>query len=214
MRAQHLEILVEEPSAEAFLNEVLPRMLGDRASFLIHTHQGKNDLLRKLYRRLRAYAGWMAENTRIVVLIDRDDADCEILKQQMEEAATAAGLLTRSASCRGRWRVANRLAIEELEAWFFGEWSAVQRAYPRVSSKVPAQALYRDSDRINGGTWEAFERLLKGGGYFMGGLRKMEAARAIGRHFDPGRASSPSFIAFRTALEEAVTCAAGAPTRE
>jgi Domain of unknown function (DUF4276) len=205
MRVEHLEFLVEEPSAEAFLNQVLPRLLGDRASFVIHAHQGKIDLLRKLNSRLRAYARWLPERMGIVVLIDRDDADCEDLKEQMERAAGEVGLVTRTTAGGGCWRVANRLAIEELEAWFFGEWLAVQQAYPRVSSTIPMQAPYRDSDNIAGGTWQAFERILKRAGYFSGGLRKMEAASAIGKHFCPARARSPSFRALQSALEEAVS---------
>lgn len=130
MRAEHLEILVEEPSMEAFLAKVLPRLLDGRATFTIHTHQGKIDLMAKLAGRLRGYAKWLSHHARIVVLVDRDDDDCRALKQKLEQDAAAAGFLTRG-SCGGApWRVLNRLAIEELEAWFFGEWNGVRRAIP------------------------------------------------------------------------------------
>jgi hypothetical protein len=140
---------------------------------------------------------------RIIVLVDRDDDDCIALKKQMEQAAKAAGLLTR-ATCRAQWRVVNRLAIEELEAWFFGEWTGVRRGYPKASKAIPGKAAYRQSDAIAGGKWEALERILKSAGYFSGGLRKTEAAGAIGRQFDPALARSPSFLAFQNALLEAV----------
>ncbi len=45
-------------------------------------------------------------------------------------------------------------------------------------------------------------------GYFGGGLRKIEAARAIARHWDPDASSSPSFRAFRDALREMAGAAA------
>lgn len=48
MNTGHLEILVEEPSMEAFLRELLPRMLGDKVSFEIYPFQCKGDLLSKL----------------------------------------------------------------------------------------------------------------------------------------------------------------------
>jgi hypothetical protein len=204
MKAEHVEVLVEEPSMEAFLLELLPRMLDGRATFMIHAHQGKSDVIRKLGDRLRGYAAWLPASMRIVVLVDRDDDNCIALKKQMEKAAKAAGLLTRATSGRAPWRVVNRLAIEELEAWFFGEWTGVRTAYPRASKTIPGKALYRQSDAIAGGTWEALERVLRSAGYFSGGLRKMEAASAIGRQFDPALARSPSFIAFRNALLEAV----------
>ena len=97
----------------------------------------------------------------------------------------------------------NRVAIEELEAWYFGEWEAVRGAYPRVSRTVPQQARYRDPDAIRGGTWEAFERVLQRRGYFKTGLRKLEAARQVAAHFDPDRSRSHSFEKLRAVIAEA-----------
>ena len=204
MKAEHLEFLVEEPSAEAFLVELLPRLLDGRATFTIHAHQGKSDLIGKLAGRLRGYAKWLPEIVRIVVLVDLDDDNCDALKQRMEQYAKTAGLLTRTSAGEAPWRVVNRIAIVELEAWFFGEWTAVRNAYLGVSKSIPRQAAYRIPDAIPGGTWEALERVLRNAGYFSGGLRKMEAASAIGKHFDPSLAQSPSFVVFRDAVSEAV----------
>jgi hypothetical protein len=96
----------------------------------------------------------------------------------------------------------NRIAIEELEAWYFGDWNAVKSAYPRVSTSIPQKEAFRNPDAISGGTWEAFERLMKKAGYFEGGLRKIEAARQIGRQVDWQRNSSLSFQYFRDAILE------------
>ena len=57
MITAHLEILVEEPSMEGFLRQVLPKILKQRATFSIYVYQGKADLLRKLPGRLRGWAG-------------------------------------------------------------------------------------------------------------------------------------------------------------
>lgn len=205
MRAERLEFLVEEQSMEAFLRELLPRLLGDRTTFSIHAHQGKPDLLKKLEARLRAYAKWLPETTRIVVVVDRDQEECAALKQRMEEAAATAGLRTRSSTGEVPWRVVNRIAIEELEAWYFGEWNAVCRVYEKVPETIPRQAAYRVPDAIEGGTWEALERILQRAGYFSAGLRKVECARALGREIDPAASTSPSFIVFRDAVIEAVS---------
>jgi len=205
VKADHLEILVEEPSMEAFLQELLPRLLGNRATFAIHTYQGKSDLLAKLGERLRGYAKWLPESSRIVVVIDRDSDDCGVLKQSLEKEAHAAGLRSRSSSTDAPWQVVNRLAIEELESWYFGEWSGVREAYPKVPLSIPKQAAYRCPDAIAGGTWEAFERILRRAGYFSGGLRKLECARAVGSRIDPAISTSPSFVIFRDALLEAIT---------
>jgi hypothetical protein len=137
------------------------------------------------------------------VVVDRDDDDCEALKSELENAARAAGLVTRSRARGPRWQLVNRIAVEELEAWYFGDWAAVRGAYSRVSATVPSQAGYRDPDAIHGGTWEAFERVMRRHGYFRGGLRKIEAADAIGARLDPTRCASLSFATFRDAVLEA-----------
>ena len=202
MRVRHVEFLVEEPSMEAALRLLAPKILGD-LSFQVYSYQCKDDLLTKLPQRLRGYAQWLPQDARIVVVVDRDSDDCHRLKVRLERSAREAGLRTRtSAGSTGFYTVVNRLAIEELEAWYFGDWEAVRAAYPRVSDKVPGRAPYRDPDAIRGGTWEAFEGLLQRAGYFKGGLRKIEAARAIAQHWEPARNTSTSFRVLRDVLQE------------
>ena len=190
---------------EAFLGSLLPRVLPSDQTFEIHPHQGKPDLLGKLQDRLQGYAHWLQPDWRVFVVVDRDQDDCQILKQHLENAANSAGLRTRSQAESRPWQVVNRIAIEELEAWYFGDWQAVQRAYPRVSPTVPQQARFRQPDSIRGGTWEAFERVLQRSGYFRSGLRKTEAARAIGCLVDAGRNTSRSFNCLRDAIVEATS---------
>jgi len=197
MSVTHVEVLVEEPSAEAALRILLPRILG-AVSFEVYQHTCKHELMKRLPQRLRGYASWLPDDWRIVVVVDRDDDDCAVLKQQLETMARDAGLRTRASG--GVLQVVNRLAIEELEAWYFGDWEAVVAAWPRVDPDVPSQARYRDPDGIKGGTWEAFERVLQAAGYFKAGLRKIEAARAVAAHMDPARNRSCSFRALRNAL--------------
>ena len=204
MGAAHLELLVEEPSMEAFLCSLLPRLLPEGKTFQVHAFRGKRDLFSKLQTRLQGYAAWLPDDWRIIVVVDRDEEDCKRLKHRMEEIAREAGLRSRTRSGPRRWQLVNRIAIEELEAWYFGDWQAVRAAYPDVSGSTPNQARYRDPDAIKGGTWEAFERIMKKHGYFPVGLGKIEAARTIGRQIDPARNRSRSFRVFRDAVLEAV----------
>ncbi len=199
MTVSHVEILVEEPSAETALRLLLPKMLRG-VSFCVYPHSCKNELLDRLPERLRGYASWLPKDWRIVVVVDQDNDDCVKLKQQLEAMALEAGFATKSAPKKGQFSVVNRLAIEELEAWFFGDWEAVRKAYPKVSATVPSQTRYRKPDAIKGGTWEALERVLKSAGYFRTGLRKIEAARVIASHMDPFHNTSPSFGALREVL--------------
>lgn len=199
VRPQHLEILVEERSIAAFLEVLLPRLL-TRLTWNVHEHGSKHQLITRLPNRLRGYRGWLSSGTRVLVLIDRDGDRCEDLKGVVNAAAERAGMTPRSPTNRDAFDFAARIVIEELEAWYFGDWEAVRVAYPRVGANVPLQEPFRDPDRIRGGTWEAFERVLQGAGYFSSGLRKIEAARTIAEHIDPSRSRSNSFRAFRDLL--------------
>jgi hypothetical protein len=203
--AQHLELIVEEPSMEAALQNLLPKLIPhEAATWSIHPFQGKAQLLKKLPQRMKGYAQWLPPSSRIIVIVDRDQEDCRSLKAKLEEAAKAAGLVTRTAAAGKPWQVVNRIAVEELEAWFFGDPEAVRAAFPKVSAAFETKRTLRQPDAIAGGTWEALERLLQSAGYHLGGLQKIAAATEISRHMDWGRNRSPSFHALKDALTEAL----------
>lgn len=196
-----IDFIVEEPSMEAFLRAVLPKLLRNQ-HFNIYPFQDKGQLLARLPSRLQGYARWLPEDHRIVVLVDRDDDACDQLKIQLEQMAQEAGLFTRSRRNNNQFTVVNRIAVEELEAWYFGDWEAVQAAYPRIPMTIPQQAAYRDPDAIRGGTWERFQQVMQRAGYFKSGLRKIEAAQSIGNFIDPNRNRSHSFQVLCDVLKE------------
>lgn len=197
----HLEILVEEPSAEAVLRNLLPKILGKKASHSIHVFQGKKSLLDHLPHRLKGYRRWFPPDKRIVVLVDRDSADCKELKSRLEHISLDAGLPTKTTpSHNGEYQVITRLAIEELEAWFFGDIAALNRAYLRVPLTLSKRRGFKDPDAISGGTWEALERILKRAGYYRGRLPKVEVALRVSCFMDPNINTSRSFQIFREGL--------------
>lgn len=206
MNATHIDFMVEEASMETLLRGLLTRFLKD-TSYAIYRFQCKHNLLAELPKRLKGYRAWLPETYRIVVIVDRDGDECQELKKRLEHCAEMADLATRSQPRQNRFSVVNRIVVEELEAWYFGDWKAVCAAYPRVPARVPKGARFRDPDAIAGGTWEAFERVLQRAGYFDTGLRKIEAAREIAAHMDPARNSSHSFQVFwQTLVELAKVC--------
>lgn len=115
--------------------------------------------------------------------MDRDDEDCRKLKQRLDDIVLREGLRTSSRDS-ARLQVVNRIAIKKLKAWYFGNWNAVKRVYPRGNANFPQKEAFRNPYVISGGTWEAFEQLMKKAGYFQGGLHKIEAARQLGRQID------------------------------
>lgn len=201
----NLEVLVEERSAEQALRELLPRIVPG-IDFELRVFQGKSDLLKRLPSRLKGYATWIAHaNTSLVVLVDRDDDDCLTLKADMEKMAAAAGLLTAATACESpRAHVINRIAVEELEAWFFGDVPALCAAYPRISPSLGEQAKYRNPDAIFGGTYEALEYVLQKYNYHRGGLAKVAAATKIAQHMNVDLNKSRSFQVFRDGLRRLV----------
>jgi len=130
----HIEFLVEEPSIEVMLNNLLPRFLLPDTSFAIRVFQGKQDLLRNLPVRLRGYKKWLPVDHKIVVLVDKDNDDCYRLKRKLDEIARDAQLVTKSSVGRFEFfQVMNRIVIVELESWFFGDRHAIKTAYPAIS---------------------------------------------------------------------------------
>lgn len=197
----HVEFLVEEPSVEVMLDAVLPKCLDPGVTYAIHPFRGKMDLLKKLPARLKGY-GALRDELKIVVLVDEDRQDCLSLKNQLEDAARQAGLPTKTACAPDQtWRVLNRIVVEELEAWFFGDLQALRSAYPRVPASLAKQAAYRDPDAIKGGTWEALERVLQRAGYCQGGLHKTHVAKDVSRYMNPAANTSKSFQCFLAGLQ-------------
>ena len=198
----HLEVLVEEPSAETALRILIPKIVGEDTTFRIHPFQGKQDLVKSLPGRLRGYRPWLPADWRVVVLIDEDREDCLTLKSRLENAALDAGLQTKSSSASQAFQVISRLAIEELEAWYFGDTEAISTAFPGVPQTLANKARYRDPDAIIGGTWESLERVLQRAGYYPSGMSKLDVARRISFYMNPTRNRSRSFQVFRDALNE------------
>lgn len=192
-----IEFYVEEESTEAMLGHVLPKMLPIAVAYRIFVFRGKQDLLRRLPQRLLQYQ-WRPDNWRVVILVDQDAEDCKALKARLEQIVADAGLTTRAKN-PDQFRVLTRIAVEELEAWFFGDMEAVRAAFPRgVDANLEQKAAFRDPDAIRGGTAERLGTILSY--YFPQGLEKIRAAKAIALHMDPQRNTSKSFRMFYDAI--------------
>ncbi len=189
-----VDFFVEEASAEAALNNLLPQILPDDIYFEIRNFQSKGALLKELPNRLRGYKKWFPDDLRIVVLVDEDGQNCLELKARLESVVQKAGLTTKSKS--ENFQVLNRIVVEELEAWFFGDVEALVTAYPKIPATLASKAKYTNPDAITGGTWEALERVLQGAGYYPGRMPKIEVARKVSACMEPNRNRSKSFRVF------------------
>lgn len=200
---RQLEVLVEEPSAKAALEILLPKLMQGNARFVARDFGSKYKLLKVLSQRLAGYAKRIqgGEDLRILVLIDQDSDDCYALKQKLENAATGCGLATKSRpDAEGRFFVVNRIVVEELESWFIGDPEALRKAFPKLPPATN-KGIFAKPDNQNGRAWENLHRFLKRQGIYKNSYPKIEAAKKITPHIDPARNGSPSFRQFCLGME-------------
>ena len=140
---------------EKTIDNLAPKIIKDRATYKIINYRGKTRLLRELPKRLRAYRNRIKkEDIKIVVLLDEDRKSCLELKGVLEKLSENAGLYTKSnPDSDGKFTVINRIVIEELEAWFFGDSEALIKCYPKLPRNLRLKAQYRTPDTIKGVTW-------------------------------------------------------------
>lgn len=184
------------------LENIVPKIMGEEVTFTVHDLRGKQNLINKLPNRLEGYLHILSHQPdwKIVVLIDEDRDNCIEIKDNLERIAEDCGLVTKSRN-GNNFQVLNRIIVEELESWFFGDIDAIRVRYPRVSGNLTNQRAYRNPDEIKGGTWEALERVLSNVGYYKKGFYpKTEVARNISPFLKPDNNLSKSFQVFRDGL--------------
>ena len=196
-----VDFLVEELSAKAALEQLLPHLLPGCAC-RVRVFEGCQDLLGQLATVLRGYHRRILRESetdlRVVVLIDGDGI-CGRRKAALEAQAAAAGLTTKSTAGPGQvFHVLNRVVVQELEAWWLGDREAIMATYLGVKLQH-FKGVPPDADhplKPNEVLWE----VLKKGRYFLTGKRKTQWATEISQHLDPTRNTSASFRCFYAGL--------------
>lgn len=200
----HIKFFLEESSAEEALRYILPKILSPDVICIFHVFEGKDDMLEELPKHLKGHQ-WIPDDWRIIVLIDEDRRDCHKLKEYLEKAADEAGFVTKSSATPNEdFQIVNRIAVEEIEAWFFGDVEALHAAYPRIPENLQSKAKYRNPDAIRGGTYEALKQLLMEKNYYKGRISKPTVAQNIAQHMVPSRNRSKSFQVFVEGLKACV----------
>ena len=213
----HLEILVEDSSGRRLLETIVPKILGPHAephTWRVKSYKGignlpsglrsgsdpaKRILLESLPRILGGY-GRTPGIDGVVVVIDADRRDCTAFLRELND------VLARISPAP---RVVFRLAIEEVEAWYFGDRAALLSAYPRARRDV----LDRYAQDSVCKTWELLADAIHPGGaahimtvgYPFAGQIKHGWAERIGPLMDPQHNASPSFRKFKDALVRLTT---------
>lgn len=171
-----LVFLLEEASASALLESLLPRLLPDDIQVRLVPFEGKQDLERQRERKIRGYQNPYA---RFVILRDQDShPHCTQVKQRLAEICLATG---KGDQCLVR------IACRELEAFYLADLEAVEQALAinGLSSRQRSRK-FRMPDRLGSPSREL--KALTGNRY-----QKVAGSRAIGHHLRLDNERSPSF---------------------
>lgn len=218
--SMHFEILVEDQSGKKTLDILVPKIIGDGHTFSIHAYRGigripgklgssgdpsNRILLQRLPQLLRGYgktfASYGSGYPAAVILVC--DLDNKCLKEFRRE------LIAIRDACNPKPETRFCIAIEEGEAWFLGDVSAVKKAYPKAKDTILSGYV---NDSICG-TWEKLaDAVYSGGamalsamGWQMVGAEKFAWAENISPNMDIDNNLSPSFCYFRDKLRELAT---------
>jgi len=168
-----LVFFLEEASAKAMLEGLLPRIVPGSLIVRYFHFEGKQDLEKHLVKRLR---GYLAPDARFIILRDQDSGDCVAVRERLKSLCAEAG----------RPEAMVRIACRELESWYLADLAAVAEAYgtPAVL-RESGRAKYRDPDMIEVPSGE-LRRLVPE-------YQKVDGSRRIGAVIDPNNRRSRSF---------------------
>lgn len=178
---RELVFLLEERSARAMLEGLIPR-LGVRLPAIRYVvFEGKSDLDKHLGRRLR---GYLNPEAHFFVIRDQDaDPDCRAVKAR----------LTRACRDAGQSEVTVRIMCRELEA-LYADLQAVERAFGlRGLAARQGETQFRTPDAIASPSRKLAE-LTKGR------YQKIGGSRLLGQLLDTESTRSSSFRVLVTGL--------------
>jgi len=209
----HFEILVEDQSGKKALEILVPKIIDNNHTFKIHAYKGigripknlggnidasKRILLDRLPNLLRGYGKIFSDYPAAVILI------CDLDHKCLVEFKKELNLILNSCNPKPETRFC--IAIEEFEAWYLGDISALKKAYPKTKDAVLDSY---ENDSICG-TWEKLaDAIYPGGSHALNkkgwqaiGSEKSIWAQKIAPHMSIDTNNSPSFCYFRDKARE------------
>ncbi len=179
----NLVFLLEEKSMKVFLDGILDRILPSDIPYRTIPHQGKADLQKSIPHKLR---GWTDPDAKFVIVQDQDANDCVALKKRLLELCEGTGKV-----------VLVRIACHELEAWYFGDVGAIEKAYKKDLHKIVKKSKYRVPDAIICPKKELQKILPE--------HQQIEGARRIAEYFDIENNTSTSFQVFVSGIRKLIS---------
>lgn len=182
---KELVFFLEERSAKAMLEGLLPRLLSPNTACHYVIFEGKQDLEKQLGRRLRH---WCNPDACFVVLRDQDAADCVAVKQQLVAICQEAG----------KPQTLVRIVCRELESWYLGDLQAVESGLNlRGLARQQQKSKFRQPDQLSNAKQEL--RRLTGNRY-----QQISGSREIGRRLSVDGNLSESFNVFVAGIRRCI----------
>lgn len=182
-----LVFFLEEPSARAFLEQFVPRILPEAEVVTRYiVFEGKQDMDKRLLRRMR---GWLEPDSLFVVLRDQDSSDCVQLKNRLLQTCREAGRAAQTLV---------RIACRELESWYLGDLAAVERGLGvQGLSRQQGKRKFRNPDHLGSPSQELLKLTSQR-------YQKVRDSRALGKELglDLATNQSASFRAFLVGMRE------------
>ena len=170
---KEIVFFLEEPSAEAMLEGILPRLLPEDFTWRSVVFEGKHDLEKRIVKRMR---GYLNREARFIVLRDQDMADCRSVKTVLLEKCRQAG----------RTDAFVRIACHELESFYLADLAAVERGLHVAGlAKRQYKEKYRNPD-IHTKPSQILREIVPS-------YQKVGGSRAIGHYLDLDNTRSSSF---------------------
>lgn len=182
-----LEFLLEEPSMEKALKNILPLILPKEyqynTNYFLRPHHGKSELQKSIPIKMKHFHNYH-EKILFIILHDQDSNDCCQLKKELMEICQ-----------KGRCQFFIRIVCRELESWFLGDMEAIESAYPGKfkADKYKNKAKYRNPDLLNAA--DELKQILPN-------FSKGSAAEKISKHLNIEQNTSNSFNHFVSGLKK------------
>lgn len=179
---KEIVFLLEELSAKAMIEKILPKLVPSDWTWRFIVFQGKQDLEKRLELKLRAYNN---PDAKFIILRDQDSGDCLKIKNLLLEKCKKAkknGIV--------------RIACRELESWYLADLEAVSKVYSQPSLiSLQEKEKFRNPDLL-GSPSEELKKILPE-------YQKIDGSRRIGEALNLSNKRSKSFYHFIESIRRA-----------
>ena len=186
-----LHIFTEEESFKIFLDNFLPKIIPPDISYFIHPHQGKQNLEKAIRTTVPSIS--KIPGSRILITRDQDSGDCKFVKQEPERIIHG--------NVQSPYYI--RIICRELECWYLGDLSCIEKIYPRFnSSKYRNKKTFRNPDLVQNSSKLICQIVpeLKDRDY----LPKIQTASKMGKCLCTESNNSTSFRQFTSAIKDLI----------